>query len=154
MPKGTYCIIFKLKNKLTITVKSGKTYTLQKGTYVYVGSAWNSGGIESRVKRHLKRNKRKHWYLDFITTTNHFEAQKVITIPNRKVECNVASLLSTKYGGIEKFGCSDCNCFSHLFKITQKEITKVTNALQNLYNIEIYKPETLREEQVGNKRDT
>ncbi len=154
MPKGTYCIIFKLKNKLTITVKSGKTYTLQRGTYIYVGSAWNGGGIESRVKRHLKKDKKKHWHLDFITTTKEFEAQKVITIPNKKAECEVASLLNRNYIGIEKFGCSDCSCFSHLFKITQKEITKVINTLQNLYNIEIYKSEAFQEEQIGDKRDT
>ena len=152
MQKGTYCIIFNINSKLTITVKSGKTYNLSKGTYAYIGSAWNSGGIKSRIKRHLKTKKRKHWHLDFITTSSQFEAKKIIAIPNEKVECEIASLLNKIFKGIESFGCSDCNCHSHLFKITNSQ--KLINILQNLYNIETYKPSLFTEEQIENKRNS
>ncbi|WP_456341689.1 GIY-YIG nuclease family protein [Thermovibrio sp.] len=117
--KGTYLLEFYLSGELSFSVRSGKFFTLQKGFYVYVGSAFGSGGIPSRLTRHLKREKKKHWHLDFITTSPLFSPELVVLLPGLRVECMVASLISSLHGSfpVDSFGSSDCSCPSHLFLV-------------------------------------
>ena len=64
--KGSYCLIINVEKdtKIKIGKKLG-IINFKKGCYVYVGSAMNS--LESRVKRHLSDNKKKHWHIDYLT---------------------------------------------------------------------------------------
>ena len=88
------------------------------------------GNLEKRIQRHLKRNKKKHWHLDFITTSEPFEPLEVWIFREKKFECELAELLS-KNGNesVSGFGSTDCSCKSHLFKLKslEREREKVKN---------------------------
>jgi len=119
--KGTYLFLFLLKEPLSITTKGGKQFFLPRGRYVYVGSAFGGGGVQSRLKRHLKREKSLHWHLDYVTTTDKWEFLGFIVFEGKKMECRLAQKLEKLgFKPIEGFGSSDCSCKGHLFLILQK----------------------------------
>lgn len=91
---------------------------LSKGTYAYVGSAQN--GIKMRVARHLKREKRKFWHIDYLLAQKNTRIEKVIykEIPKQE-ECRIAQSLCKSGNPVRGFGSSDCSCSSHLFKIAK-----------------------------------
>lgn len=84
----------------------------QKGLYAYVGSAQNN--LEKRLERHMKKRKNKFWHIDYL-----LENAKILDVytkeAKRKQECETAKLLGEIFKPVPKFGCSDCNCRSHLF---------------------------------------
>ncbi len=112
--RGIYLLFFHLKRPVTKKVGSLRKIRFKQGNYIYVGSA--QSGIESRVKRHISDDKRKHWHIDYI-----LENSEILDMmgyeEKKKKECETASLLGKKYRKIEGFGCSDCRCDSHLFRI-------------------------------------
>jgi Uri superfamily endonuclease len=115
--KGTYLLIFRLKESVSIQTKGGKSFNLPKGVYIYVGSAFGRGGIKARVERHLRRNKKLHWHLDYLTTFKGFEPLGVIPFYGKRWECKLARLLSKFLKPIEGFGSTDCSCVGHLFRL-------------------------------------
>ena len=122
-PKGTYLFIFLLKGDLKIETRGGRRFFLPKGVYIYVGSAFGSGGIEVRVKRHLKRDKKLHWHLDWVTTSEEFQFLDCVPFYNLRWECKIASFLQGLeiFEPIEGFGSTDCSCPSHLFRLKNSE---------------------------------
>ncbi|GAB6076478.1 GIY-YIG nuclease family protein [Desulfurobacterium crinifex] len=133
--KGTYCILFVI-DTLSFKVKSGKQFSLKKGIYVYVGSAFGSGGLRKRISRHLKKEKKKHWHLDFISTDNSFKVLEIWIIEDKKVECSLANLISETEKPIIGFGSTDCNCPSHLFRVS--EIENLRKRLLEEFNVKIF----------------
>ncbi len=92
------------------------------GWYIYTGSAMKN--LSSRVKRHLAKRKNKRWHIDYLRE----KALKVKDFPiytEKALECTLASDLSEiAEDSVESFGCSDCDCSSHLFYFSE-------NPLQN-----------------------
>ena len=116
--KGCYCLIIKLDKNSTIRIgkKLGKI-EFKKGYYVYVGSAMNS--LEARIKRHLSDEKKLHWHIDYFLKES--EIEKVIcNVSPKKVECELSQFIASRTCGIESFGCSDCDCESHLYYFESK----------------------------------
>jgi len=123
--KGAYVLLIKLDSDKKIKVgKLGKIF-FKKGFYVYVGSALN--GLEARLDRHKKTNKKFHWHIDYLLGHS-----KIIGIFYKeglvKEECNIANLF-LKYDSVLGFGSSDCKCKSHLFFSKNNEIIKYCNSL-------------------------
>ena len=119
--KGSYLFIFLLKDNLSITTKGGKNFFLPKGRYVYVGSAFGGGGVLKRVGRHLRKTKPLRWHLDYITATDVWEFVGFITFEGKRRECKLSQILekSPMFEPIKGFGCSDCKCYSHLFRFRE-----------------------------------
>lgn len=92
------------------------TITLTPGWYLYVGSAFGPGGVRARVMRHLRRDKPRHWHLDYLEAV--LAPREVwYTHAARRYEHVLATALDT-LGGVRPvagFGCSDCACSAHLF---------------------------------------
>ncbi|WP_296782704.1 DUF123 domain-containing protein [uncultured Methanobrevibacter sp.] len=110
--KGCYCLIIDLDNSSEIKIGKLGKIQFQKGHYVYVGSAMNY--LESRIKRHLKSEKKLHWHIDYLL--KKAEVSDVIyNESTKKVECELSKYISENANGIENFGCSDCDCNSHLY---------------------------------------
>jgi len=83
-----------------------------KAFYAYVGSAMN--GLEARVARHLRREKKLHWHIDYLL--NQSEIIDIILCPGeQRVECLLAQALAKDFEFTPGFGCSDCHCNSHLY---------------------------------------
>lgn len=128
--KGCYCLIIKLNKDTTIKIgkKLGKI-DFNKGYYVYVGSAMNS--LESRIKRHLSDEKKLHWHVDYLLRKAEI-TDVIYNESKRKKECDLSQLISLKSEGIEDFGCSDCECESHLYYF--KNRNEAIETVENAYN--------------------
>ena len=128
--KGCYCLIIELSENRNLKVGSRLEIDFKKGHYVYIGSAMN--GLESRVKRHLSASKKMHWHIDYLLK----EAKIVEIIYNldKKVECELSQVLAMNNDCINGFGCSDCDCNSHLyyFKNKKEAIEEVINAYDSI----------------------
>ena len=124
--QGSYLIIIKLEfNKKIIVGKLGEL-EFAKSYYVYVGSALN--GLEQRIKRHLRSNKKTHWHIDYIL--EHATISDVFYKENdTREECVIAKKFDGRLHSIPGFGCSDCKCKSHLFYGTYNEIKQVIDRL-------------------------
>ena len=123
--KGIYCLIIHVKKDLSLKIGALGIINFKKGDYIYIGSAQN--GIENRVKRHFAKNKKKHWHIDYLLTDKNVGLKKYLyKKAGKEQECKLAcSLLSSLEEPIGRFGCSDCKCKSHLFKIKRLDIDKL-----------------------------
>jgi len=112
--KGIYVLIIKICNPISIKVGALGVISFQTGLYAYVGSAQNS--IETRVKRHLRKEKRLFWHVDYLLAEDAAEVAQVYVLEGKKTcECQIAQLLSQHGQAVAGFGCSDCRCTSHLY---------------------------------------
>ncbi len=116
--KGIYCLVICLKTEKTIKIgkKLGNT-TFKKGYYVYVGSAMNS--LNSRINRHLSDEKKLHWHIDYLLKESEI-TDIIYAETTKKLECNLSNCLSRQTYGITDFGCTDCDCKSHLYYFKNK----------------------------------
>jgi Uri superfamily endonuclease len=112
-----------MQNRKNIEIKIGKFGNLKisEGLYAYVGSAFGGGGINSRVSRHIKVNKKCRWHVDYLR--RHMRMKEIWThIGNRDNEHHFAKVLTTFSGAeipMKGFGSSDCNCLTHLIKLSE-----------------------------------
>ena len=62
----------------------------------------------------MKSEKKLHWHIDYLL--KKAEVSDVIyNESTKKVECELSKYISENANGIENFGCSDCDCNSHLY---------------------------------------
>jgi len=114
--KGIYMLLIEVSKNIEVKIGSLGKIKFDKGNYVYVGSAQNS--LEKRVARHKSKNKKTFWHIDYLLNNKYAKILKIFYKKAGKTEeCKIAKKLSKTEISIPKFGCSDCNCNSHLFKI-------------------------------------
>ncbi len=110
--KGSYLLIIWLDEEKRIMTK-GREFDLNRGFYVYVGSAMNS--LEKRVERHFRREKKLHWHIDFLLEKGRLLRAYLIPSGERLEE--VLSREVSKYGEpVEGFGASDIGVPSNLYR--------------------------------------
>ena len=109
---GTYLIIITLPKDTTVMVGKQGLLHFKKGCYVYVGSALN--GLDQRIQRHLRTDKKTHWHIDYLLPFTEI-VEILYKENNRREECRIAQFLERNFVSIPGFGCSDCSCKSHLF---------------------------------------
>ena len=115
--KGIYVLIIRVNKDTNVNVGALSRIAFAKGLYAYVGSAQTN--LKQRIKRHLRREKRLFWHIDYLLDSDQAEIVKVLhKEADRTEECAVANTLSEKGKPIASFGCSDCRCRSHLFRIS------------------------------------
>ncbi len=110
--KGSYVLVIELPEEQAIAVGSLKVLHFPGGYYAYVGSAL--GGVKPRLNRHLQRNKKPHWHIDYLLQKASIN-NIIICETEDRVECTIAQALSRQFDSITGFGSSDCKCPSHLF---------------------------------------
>ena len=82
--KGIYALLLFLDNDLSINVGAlGKT-TFTKGTYVYVGATQNN--LEKRVQRHMRKEKKLFWHIDYFLDSDAARIVKVFYKRGGKAE--------------------------------------------------------------------
>ena len=124
--KGNYLILIELKNNVVIQIGKLGELTFKKGFYVYVGSALNR--LEQRIQRHLRQNKKMHWHIDYLL--KHAKITQIFYKEHKtREECSIAKTLEKELLIVPGFGCSDCNCKSHLF---HGNYEKIKNAIDEL----------------------
>ena len=125
--KGTYVLFVTLRNETTITAGALGPHTFSPGTYCYVGSAM--AGLDQRLKRHLAHDKKLKWHIDHLTTVcDSSEAWE--SYPDFVPECELGRM-AEECGAVPEmdgFGCSDCGCRTHLFRISQDSADRLIAA--------------------------
>jgi len=118
--KGIYVLVIQVSGDIKVYVGALGEMAFAKGLYAYVGSAQIN--MEQRIKRHLRKEKRKFWHIDYLIDNLASKVIKVFLKEGDKAEeCKIAKGLSRKSEPVAGFGCFDCNCRSHLFLIKNCE---------------------------------
>lgn len=160
--KGTYCLIIYINQDTEISTGALGPINFKSGYYVYIGSAMNS--LIPRIKRHLRDDKKLHWHIDYLLLNKNSSIEEIIfTASEKRIECKLANLINNRAKNtnmsnniinskinenekyiVANFGCSGCNCESHLIyfknkkEITEKTISAFEKLNVNYYNLEYF----------------
>lgn len=142
---GTYALIMQSKNRRKVTIGKLGQLQVEKGFYVYIGSAFGPGGLRARIRHHLGMSLSCHWHIDYLKPYIRVLNISLTYDPVRR-ECSWAELLSQQPESshpIIGFGASDCTCTSHLFflqskrdvNVFQDRIYESSSRRQPLFNV-------------------
>lgn len=111
----TYQLDILLDEPARLIIGKLGVFDFPAGRYVYTGSARRN--IEARVARHLRREKKLKWHIDYLLDSSSASIIKVMQYAIAECEINQQT------GGrilITGFGSSDCHagCGSHLMYLT------------------------------------
>ncbi|MBS3794349.1 MAG: GIY-YIG nuclease family protein [Candidatus Thorarchaeota archaeon] len=128
--QGVYTLIIEVTNPLNLAAGGLRDLTLEKGTYVYVGSAMGTGStnLENRLARHFSEKKTVHWHIDYLLKKDVEKKSAVWAETEKSRECDVALRIKMSNhfaNGPSGFGASDCKkkCGTHLFRQISKKST-------------------------------
>jgi Uri superfamily endonuclease len=114
--KGVYVLVVSVAESVCVRIGSLGRMSFRRGLYAYVGSG--QVGLEKRVARHLRRVKKRFWHIDYLLGSGVARVVGVFWEEGEKSEeCRVAGVLGERGVPVVGFGCSDCRCKSHLFRI-------------------------------------
>ncbi len=119
--KGSYILLIELAANKDIFVGKLGNVSFPKASYAYVGSAMN--GLRARLDRHLRREKKLYWHIDYLLKEAEVE-EIVICESNDRVECSIAQVLTGELQSVPGVGSSDCRCQSHLYFASEKHRLK------------------------------
>ncbi len=140
--KGSYILVLQLEAATRLGVGKLGTFDFPAGWYLYCGSAFN--GLESRVRRHLRQDKKYHWHIDFLTTAAAV-SQVWWTEGAERRECSWAGTARDHPGAtlpVPGFGSSDCRCDSHLVYLpTWTEVEALQSSLAITVPMGIFSPQ-------------
>lgn len=118
---GTYVLMLVLHAPAELEVGSLGQIQFDSRYYLYFGSAFGPGGLEARLKHHLRPVRRAHWHIDYLR-----QVAEVVgawySADRARLECTWASAVPALRGvsPVARFGSSDCRCQSHLFGIDRR----------------------------------
>lgn len=122
--KGIYVLLIEVEKNINIRIGNLRRINFRKGFYAYIGSAQNN--LEKRIERHLKKEKKKFWHIDYLLSSSFAKVNIVFyKETDKEEECKIAKMLSKIAKQIKGFGSSDCNCESHLFILNDMKSFKL-----------------------------
>ena len=132
---GTYTLLLGLNEAVTVEVGALGERVFDAGWYAYIGSARGPGGF-SRIERHRElaagERETRHWHIDYLL--GHPAASVAVVYRTAGVdgECVVARGIDGDH--VSGFGCSDCDCDSHLVAQDSQEtlVSSVARAHRGL----------------------
>ena len=117
--RGCYILIIELKENLRLAAGRLPIQLFPQGTYLYVGRAKNN--LAARLRRHLKKNKKLFWHIDYLL--EQAEIKEIWVKDSYLDECqlvrNIKEIASRSSFPLKKFGSSDCHCLSHLIYLSE-----------------------------------
>ncbi len=121
MNSGAYQLIINIKKEIKVKIGSLGQCRFPAGKYVYTGSAMR--GLEKRVQRHQRKDKKQHWHIDFLLADDNVEIIDIKKFPSKKkIECELNGELLNRQNSevpVKGFGSSDCReCPAHLIRLT------------------------------------
>ncbi|MCP8309838.1 MAG: DUF123 domain-containing protein [archaeon] len=108
----------------------------EKGWYAYTGSALGPAGLIGRIQRHVKKDKRCFWHIDYLLNSKYSSIKAIIYAnTDKRYECNVIreiAIMNTK--PVKGFGVSDCKeeCKSHLYYMID-DFNEIIESILNAY---------------------
>ena len=133
MDKGIYCLVFR-NPACTVRIGALGDMAFETGWHVYVGSALGSGGLK-RLERHIhlytERGRPPKWHVDYLLVDpRFFLSYAVFAATPDRLECRLAGTLRGEH--IRGFGCSDCDCPSHLMYRSKDPRQELAGAFRHL----------------------
>ncbi len=118
--KGSYCLCIKLNSDTETNIGALGNIKFQRGLYIYIGSALNS--LIPRLARHVNTNNGRgravYWHIDYLLRSPGSKLEEIwATDWAVRMECEIAGKVAEKGEPISRFGCSDCKCESHLYRV-------------------------------------
>lgn len=117
---GDYLVVMELAEEMDMAIGAKGIIHFPKGYYVYTGSAKKN--LAARLARHQRKRKKMHWHIDYFRQN----ATVVAVIPIRTQDDLEHDLAHTvdciAPWHIDHFGCTDCDCPSHLFGFRENPI--------------------------------
>ena len=121
---GIYHLLIQLLQPQEIIVGKLGLFRFPAGYYVYTGSALN--GLEARVARHRRKEKRLHWHIDYL-----LQYAKIIDvvyhITTERLECEYNRQIMNLPDAqiiVPRFGASDCKCDAHLVYFLNRPVLR------------------------------
>jgi Uri superfamily endonuclease len=136
--KGVYVLVIQLPKDLSLVMKSHGTLKLERGTWLYVGSARGGGStnLENRLLRHFRSKKTIYWHIDYLLSRQVTLQAAVWAESSHSLECQLAKSFEHHkmcVPGPRRFGASDCRsgCYSHIFRCLNDE--RAVEIAQNIF---------------------
>lgn len=126
---GIYILEIFASTNFSIPHKKFNKITFPKGWYYYIGSAQKN--LSSRIQRHLAKEKKLFWHIDYLTTINTNVIRNIFIVEQKEkmYECILTNIIVDELNLESKaigFGNSDCtSCKSHLLYSKQKIYKKI-----------------------------
>ena len=123
---GTYALHLHLSQPVLLSVGRLGEFTFPAGEYVYLGSAFSSGGLRARLGRHLRGDGNPHWHIDTLRVNAIVQSYHYVEQTSRAsaqepfpLECQWSQALASSNQTrlpVPGFGASDCRagCPAHL----------------------------------------
>lgn len=118
--KGSYVLLLRLNAEAEISVGRLGCFRFAAGLYAYCGSGL--AGVDARVARHRRRDKKAHWHIDYLLRWVDLVGVWVFR-SEEHLECRLASALTNLKDAsvpVPGFGSSDCRCPSHLVALPRR----------------------------------
>ncbi|NJM05523.1 GIY-YIG nuclease family protein [Candidatus Gracilibacteria bacterium] len=137
--KGSYILVFQLDRPLNaIAIGRLGCFDFVPGYYIYIGSAFGSGGLPARLAYHQRRYKaHPHWHIDYLRPFLNLCEIWTVGGPHR-LECSWCELFAANPAlqrPVAGFGSRDTGCASHLFFSARRpSLHLLTNTLLNSLN--------------------
>jgi Uri superfamily endonuclease len=127
--RGSYCLCIVVERDKLVKIGALGVISFPKGRYVYVGSALNS--LIPRLGRHLSTARGEgrvtHWHVDYLLREPSVEIEAIYATDWAvRMECEIAAQVAESGEAVLHFGCSDCGCASHLYKVKSFKFIKET----------------------------
>jgi Uri superfamily endonuclease len=114
---GTYALLLRCASCRRVSIGRLGVLQLRPGWYVYVGSAFATGGLRARFSHHQRVAQRPHWHVDYLRRRAQLVA--VWYVCGERCEHKWAESLGAMPDAtipMAGFGSSDCGCPTHLFQ--------------------------------------
>ncbi len=112
---GSYVLELSLDEEIELRPGKLGTIRLGPGRLRYYGSARGAGGVRSRVARHLRGTRRRHWHVDWLLQRAPVR-RAMVELEATECELGRRDLESGRWAvAAPGFGSSDCrSCAAHL----------------------------------------
>jgi len=81
---GLYIVILLLEMRICIEIGILGIVCIEPGIYGYVGSARGMGGLRSRIARHIAKDKKIRWHIDYLTSLRDVRTLSIIYIKSKE----------------------------------------------------------------------
>jgi len=137
--RGTYTLLLACKRPFKLRIGKLGLTKVEKGYYLYTGSALGTGAVslEQRIARHRRRDKRVKWHVDYLTVHREITVVNVIcTEISERLECRINEQIMSNLNGepiIRRAGASDCKCSGHLLSVRLLDSKTILIRLKQIY---------------------
>jgi len=124
---GTYALLLACPRLRKLHIGRLGACRIPRGWYIYVGSAFGSGGLRARCLHHLRPVLRLHWHIDYLRSAASLQDIWFTPdpVPREHLWAEMTAGLPGADIPIPRFGASDCRCRSHLFHFASKPVLAI-----------------------------